>query len=89
MTNQPHQFTDDYQIDADFRGETLTYSEGTQRTTITWTWTNGYTIYADTLGPWHNADGSTTPLTDLDRTTILQRLVKYAKDVQLVTMKVE
>jgi hypothetical protein len=89
MTDQPHQFTDDYQIDADFRGETLTYSEAAQRTTIMWTWANGYTIYADTLGPWLNADGSSTPLTDLDRTTILQRLVKYAKDVQHVTMKVE
>ena len=79
MTDQPHQFTDDNTSEADFRGETLTFSEGTQRTTITWTWINGYTIYADTLGPWLNADGSSTPLTDLDRTTILQRPVEVRK----------
>jgi hypothetical protein len=85
----PHRFTDDYQIEADFRGETLHYIEGNQRTQMIWTWTQGYTVYSDSLQPWLNADGSTSPLSDEDRATILQRVVKYAQDVQHVKMKVE
>jgi hypothetical protein len=87
--NDAHRFTDDYQVEADFRGETLTYTEGNQRTQMQWTWTNGYTVYSDSIEPWKNADGSRSPLSADDRTIILQRVVKYALEVQHVKMKVE
>jgi hypothetical protein len=56
---------------------------------MTWTWSNGYTVYRDTLEPWLNADGSTSPLTDDDRRTILERVVKYGLEKQRVKIKVE
>jgi multidrug resistance efflux pump len=85
----PHQFTNDFEIEADFRGETLRYIEGGQRTQMMWTWSNGYTVYSDTLESWRNADGSSSPLSESDRKTVLDRVVKYALDVQRVKMKVE
>jgi hypothetical protein len=88
-SSDPHVFTDDYQIDSDFRGETLSYTEGGRRTEMIWTWSNGYTVYSDSIGPWVNADGSRTPLSEEERKTVLERVVKYALDVQKVKMKVE
>ena len=88
-STNPHVFTDNFQIEADFRGETLRYTEGGRRTQMMWTWTNGYTVYSDTLESWLNADGTTTPLTDEERKTVLQRVVKYALEVQHAKMKVE
>lgn len=87
--SEPHKFTDDFQIDVDFRGETLHYIEGSRRTQMIWTWANGYTVYSDSLEPWLNADGSRTPLSEEDTKTILERVVKYALEVQKVKMKVE
>ena len=88
---EAHVFTDNFQIEADFRGETLTYTEGTQRTqmTWTWTWTNGYTVYSDSIEPWRNADGSRTPMSEEERKIVLERMVDYALKVQRVKMKVE
>jgi hypothetical protein len=88
-STDPHIFTSDFQIDVDFPGETLRYIEGGRRTQMMWTWTSGYTVYSDTLDSWLNADGSSTPLTDQERKTVLERVVKYAQDVQHVKMKVE
>jgi hypothetical protein len=88
-SSDPHVFTDKFEIDSDFRGETLTYTECGRRAQMTWTWNNSYTVYSDTLDSWLNADGSRTPLTDEERKTILERVVKYAQDVQHVKMKVE
>jgi hypothetical protein len=34
-------------------------------------------------------DGSRTPLSEAERTTVLERAVKYALEVQKVKMKVE
>jgi hypothetical protein len=85
----PHQFTDDFQIEVDFRGETLTYIEGNQRTRMIWTWSNRYTVYSDSIEPWINADGSRTPLSEEERKAVLERVVKYAEEVQHVKMKVE
>jgi hypothetical protein len=85
----PHLFTDVFQIEADFRGETLRYTEGGRRTQMIWTWTNGYTVYSDSVEPWLNADGSRTPLSEEELKTVLDRVVKYAQDVQHVKMKVE
>jgi hypothetical protein len=84
-----HVFTDDFQIEVDFRGETLRYIEGGQRTQMIWTWNTRYTVYSDSLEPWLNADGSSSPLSDEERTTVLQRVVKYALEVQRVKMGVE
>jgi hypothetical protein len=84
-----HQFTADFQIEADFPGETLKYTEGGQRTQMIWTWTNGYTVYSDSIQHWLNPDGSSTPLTEEEKKTVLERVVKYALDVQHVKMKVE
>jgi hypothetical protein len=89
MSTEPHLFADDFQIEVEFRGETLHYIEGGQRTQMTWTWTNGYTVYSDTLEPWLNTDGSRSPLSEEERKIILQRVVKYALEVQGVKMKVE
>lgn len=99
MTQQPdpegrtgcgtHVFTDEFEIEVDFRGETLRYIEGGQRTQMIWTWTNGYTVYSDTMEPWLNADGSRTPLSEEERKTVLQRVVKYALEKQNTKMKVE
>lgn len=88
-SRNPHIFTDDFQIEADFRGETLSYIEGDQRTAMIWTSTNGYTVYSDSMEPWRNSDGSKTPLSDEERQMVLQRVVEYARDVQHVNMKVE
>ncbi len=85
----PHLFTDVFQIEADFRGETLRYTEGGRRTQMIWTWANGYTVYSDSVEPWLNADGSRTPLSEEELKTVLDRVVKYAQDVQHVKMKVE
>ena len=89
MSGSSHKFTDAYQIEVDFRGETLRYIEGNQRTQMTWTWTNGCTVYSDSLEPWLNADGSRSPLSEEERKTILERVVRYALEVQKVKMKVE
>jgi hypothetical protein len=88
-TNTPHLFTDDFQIEVDFRGETLRYIEGGQRTQMVWTWSNGYAVYSDTIEPWLNADGSRSPLIEEEQKTVLQRVIKYALEVQHVKMKVE
>jgi hypothetical protein len=85
----PHQFTDHFEIEVDFRGETLHYIEGDQRTSMMWFWTSGYSVQADTLGPWINADGSTTPVTEEEAKIILQRVVQHALETQNVKLRVE
>ncbi len=67
----------------------MRYIEGGRRTQMMWTWTNGYTVYSDSLEPWLNADGSRTPISEEEQKTVLQRVVKYAQEVQHVKMKVE
>ena len=59
-SSEAHVFTDNYQIETDFRGETLHYIEGGRHMEMIWTWSNGYTVYSDSIGPWVNADGSRT-----------------------------
>jgi hypothetical protein len=88
-SGEPHLFTNDFQIEVDFPGETLHYIEGSQRTRMIWTWSNSYTVYSDSVESWLNADGSRSPLSDDERKTVLERVVKYALDVQHVKMKVE
>ena len=88
-SSDPHVFTDSYEFEADFRGETLRYTEGGRHTEMMWTWSNGYTVYSDSLRSWVNMDGSRTPLSEAERTTVLERAVKYALEVQKVKMKVE
>ena len=85
----PHQFTDKYQFEADFHGETLYYIEGGSRVGIDWTWTNGYKIYPGSIAFWTNADGTRTPVSDEERATIVERAIKYADEVQHVKMSVE
>ena len=82
----PHQFTDKYQFEADFRGETLYYLEGGRKASMDWTWTNGYKIYPASMGYWTNADGTQTPVSDAERDTIVQRAVKYAQETQGVKL---
>lgn len=84
-----HQFTDHFEIEVDFRGEALHYIEGGRRTSMMWFWTNGYSVQADTLGPWKNADGSTTPVTEEEAKIILQRVVQHALEKQNVKLRVE
>jgi hypothetical protein len=85
----PHQFTDKYQFEADFHGETLYYNEAGRRVGIDWTWTNGYKIYEGSIAFWTNTDGTRTPVSDEERAEIIQRAVKYAAEVQHVKMAVE
>jgi hypothetical protein len=89
MSGSPHQFTDNFEVEVDFMGETLRYIEGGRRTQMMWMWTNGYIVYRDTIEPWTNADKSTTPITDDERRILLERLVKYAWEIQNVRMNVE
>jgi hypothetical protein len=85
----PHHFTDQYQFEADFHGETLTYLEGGRKVGIGWTWTNGYKIYQDSIAFWTDADGIRTAVSDQERAIIIDRAVKYAKEVQNVKLIVE
>jgi hypothetical protein len=84
-----HQFTDQFDIEVDFRGETLHYIEGGQRTRMMWFWTSGYSVDAGSITDWLNADGSRTAVTEDERKTILQRVVQYALEKQNVKLKVE
>ena len=79
----------DYKIDVDFHGETLYYSEPTRKTSMDWTWTNGYRIYTDSIQRWSNADGTSSIMTDDERAEVIRRVVEYASDVQGVKMIVE
>jgi len=86
----PHRFRDDgWTFEADFRGEELTYVEGGRRATMTWTWTNGYKVYWDSLKTWTNPDGTTSPVSDEERAEIMHRAVKYAMEKQKVIMMIE
>ena len=71
------------------RGETLYYTENGRKTSMTWTWANGYRVYTDSIERWTNADGTTSPMSDEERAEIIHRVVKYARDVQHVNMIVE
>ncbi len=86
---QPHRFTDQYEFDADFPGETLNYIESGRRVSIMWTWSSDYRIYTDSIRSWINADGSRSSVSAEERAEIVQRAVKYAREVQHVTLKVE
>jgi hypothetical protein len=86
---QPHRFTDQYDFDADFRGETLTYIESGRRVSMMWTWSSDYRIYTDSIQSWINPDGSQSPVSAEERSEIVQRAIKYAREVQHVTLKVE
>jgi hypothetical protein len=85
----PHRFTDDYQIEADFHGETLYYVESGRRASMDWTWTNGYRVYMNSIGFWRNADGTSSPVSDEERAEIIHRVLKYAREVQGVAMIIE
>ncbi|MDB5293762.1 MAG: hypothetical protein JWL69_5003 [Phycisphaerales bacterium] len=78
-----------YSIESDFRGETIYYIEPARKVSISWTWTNGYRIYASSIERWENADGASTPVTDDQRKQIIERVVTYARVRQHVTMIVE
>jgi hypothetical protein len=88
-STQPHRFTDQYDFDADFRGETLTYIESGRRVSMMWTWSSDYQIYTDSIQSWINADGSQSPVSAEERAEIVQRAIKYGREVQHVTLKVE
>lgn len=86
---QPYRFTDQYDFDADFRGETLTYIESGRRVSMTWTWSSDYQIYTDSIQSWINPDRSQSPVSVEERSEIVQRAIKYAREVQHVVLKVE
>ena len=86
---EPHRFTDHYDFEADFRGETLSYLESGRKASMIWTWTNGYRISVSSMGNWINADGTQSPMSDEERSEIVKRAVQYAKDVQHATLIVE
>ena len=88
-TPTPHQFTDHYTFDADFRGETLYYLEAGRKADMQWTWSSAYRIYKSSLTAWTNHDGSRTPITDAERDEIVRRAIKYSADVQHVKLIVE
>jgi len=74
---------------AEFRGETLHYIEATRRTSMIWTWANGYRISTSSMTTWSNADGTQAPVSDVERAEIIRRAVMYAKEVQNVKLIVE
>jgi len=85
----PHRLADQFQFEAEFRGETLHYIEASRRTSMIWTWTNGYRISAGSIISWSNADGTQSPVSDEERSEIVRRAVEYAEEVQHVKMIVE
>ena len=89
QSSPPHQFTDQYDFQADFPGETLTYIESGRKASMIWTWTNGYRISVDSLQTWSNPDGTHCPVSDEERSEIVRRAVKYAREKQHVTLIVE
>jgi hypothetical protein len=74
---------------ADFRGETLTYSEGDRMVEMEWYWARGYSIVASSIRTWRYRDGRTAPVTPEERALIVERAVRYARDEQGVTMTVQ
>ena len=89
QSNASHGLADQYSFEAEFRGEELHYIEAARRTSMIWTWTNGYRISASSVTTWANADGTQSPVSDDQRAEIIRRAVKYAKDVQGVKLIVE
>lgn len=86
---EPCRLSDEYKFEADFRGETLTYIEPGRKVQIEWTWNNAYRIYLQSIKHWLNADETSSPVSDEDRSAIVERAVKYARDVQHVKLIVE
>jgi hypothetical protein len=84
-----HRFTDHYDFEADFPGETLHYLESGRKASMIWTWTNGYRVYMSSIGNWTDPDGTTSPLSDEERSEIVNRAIKYAREVQHVALIVE
>jgi hypothetical protein len=85
----PHRFGDDYEIETEFRGETIHYIERGRRASMQFFWTKDYRIVWDSIRQWTNRDGSTSPVSDEERAEIVHRVVKYAREVQHVVMLVE
>jgi hypothetical protein len=85
----PHRFGDDYEIETEFRGETIHYIERGRRVSMDFFWTKGYLIVWDSIREWQNRDGTRTPVSDEERAEIVHRVVKYAREVQHVVMLVE
>jgi hypothetical protein len=85
----PHRFGDNYEIETEFRGETIHYIENGRRVSMQFFWTKGYLIVWDSIREWSNADGTTSPVSDEERAEIVHRVVKYAREVQHVVMLVE
>ena len=54
-----------------------------------WTWTSGYRISTASIQSWKYADGSERAVSNQERAEIVRRAVKYAKEVQHVTLIVE
>jgi hypothetical protein len=82
-------FPDQYHFDAEFRGETLHYIESDRRTSMIWTWTNGYRISESSMEQWTYADGTHRAVTEAERAEVVRRAVKYAKESQGVKLIVE
>ncbi|HEX4796787.1 MAG TPA: hypothetical protein VH370_23545 [Humisphaera sp.] len=89
QSGAPHGLADKYEFDAEFRGETLHYIEATRRTSMIWTWTNGYRMSASSMTTWSNSDGAQSPVSNEERLAIIDRAVKYAHDIQHVKLIVE
>jgi hypothetical protein len=78
-----------YEIEIDFRDETLTYSEGRRKVEAVCGWWGQYRIFADTIREWHTAEGVLTPVSDKERTEIVRRAVRYARENHGLMMVVE
>ncbi|HWE97765.1 MAG TPA: hypothetical protein VG269_27665 [Tepidisphaeraceae bacterium] len=85
----PSCLNDTYSIETEFRGETLHYIEPARRVSMTWTWTDGYRIYASSISSWDHADGTSTPVTDDERKQIIDRVITYARVHQHAKLIVE
>jgi hypothetical protein len=89
VSNVPAGLAAEYQFDAEFHGETLHYIESDRRTSMIWTWTNGYRISESSMQQWSYTDGTHRALTEAERGEVIRRAVKYAKESQGVQLIVE
>lgn len=77
-----------YQIEFDFRHETLTYTEGGRTVEAVCGWWGQYRIFADTIREWRGPRGC-AGVTDSERARIVRRAIRHARENHGLTLVVE
>lgn len=87
--SQPAKLDPNYQIQSDMRGETIYYIEPSRQTSMMFFWASGYSIDTSWMKEWYYpATRTRGPITPEEKEAIIERVVKYARDVQGVSLEV-